>query len=1089
MNSLLLRLATAFVAPLVCISTGLGQGLPDAFPRLVRTESGVRLASWEKPAATSPAERTEAISRRLKVAPGTVVRLPAPDLEAARLEDEKALQADAKSARRISLRRPLPVRLSPQAGKPGSGWRTLPDGSQLWTAEVESTAALGLRLHFARVSLPVDAELIVFGSDSPAEVSGPYSVESLGGRDAFWSGTVFTSTVTVECRVAAGIPVSQVHFEVDELLHRYVSLPLNPASAKAADDCNLDVTCEPEWLATSKAVAGLGAVQQSGELFCTACLVNDTDPSPGTDYVMTANHCVGSQTEADDTEFYWFYQTATCDGTAPTLASRPRTSGGADFIAGSDNVLRNDFAFLRLRQATPAGVVYAAWNSGILDSGATVVGIHHPRGDFKRISFGEIASFDSDYWSVRWSRGITEPGSSGSPLFNGAHEFVGQLFGGGSSCATPTKTDNYGRFSQSFAVIGDWLMGSPSLAPNDAVANATSLSGLTGQTSSSSAGATKEPGEPAHANNRGGKSVWYRWTAPTSTAMAFKTTGSDFDTLLAVYTGTAIGALSQVAANNDGVEFPLSAVSFPAMAGTTYLIAVDGHDGAGGRLGLEWYPGSDDGTLLNDNFDTAQILTEGRGEVGVFNQGATKEPGEPNHAGNFGGASVWFRWTAPANGEVSFDTEGSEIDTVIAIYQGASLAALGEPIAADDDIDFGAEIFTSRATFQAQAGQTYQIAVDGYGAPDSAAEQGFILLTWQPTTIPAAPLVANDRFAQATLLAGNSGSLSGDNLHASKEAGEPDHGGTVGGNSVWYRWTAEADGLATFDTSGSDFDSVLAVYSGSSVNALTLLGEIDDTDRSTRQSRVTIPVTVGSVYRVAVDGFETDSGLERQGAIRLSWAFETGGRNDNFADAQSLVGDAGRVVGENWAATVEAGEPRHAGGRGGASIWFRWTAPGDGEATFDTLGSSFDTLLAVYQGNSLAGLTEVARGDDISLARGIYTSRAIFSALAGREYHLAVDGFREDGAGALPVDTGSLVLNWRQAASAALMLSQPSLSPVGFSVSVTGNPGETVTLQFATILGTWEDLSSTQLDGSGAGLLDDAAADSREHGFYRAVRR
>lgn len=1089
MNPLLLRLATAFVAPLVCFSTGLDQGLPDPFPRLVRSETGVRLAAWEKPAVANPAQRTEAFSRRLKAVPGTVVRLPAPDLAAARLEDEKALQADAKSARRISLRRPLPAGLSPQAGKPGSGWRALPDGSHLWTAEVESAAALGLRLHFARVSLPAGAELFVLASDSSAEASGPHSGAALGGRDAFWSGTVFTSAVTVECRVAPGVPVSEVRFEVDELLHRYVGLPLNPAGAKAADNCNLDVTCEPEWQATSKAVAGLGSVQETGELFCTACLMNDTDPSPGTDYVMTANHCVGSQTEADAAEFYWFYQTAACNGTAPTLASRPRTAGGADFIAGSETLLRNDFAFLRLRQPPPGGVVYAAWNSGVLDSGAPVVGLHHPRGDFQRISFGEIASFDSDYWSVRWSRGITEPGSSGSPLFNGAHEFVGQLFGGGSSCATPTATDRYGQFSQSFAVIGGWLMGSPSRAPNDALAQAASLSGLTGQTSGSSAGATKEPGEPAHAGNPGGQSVWYRWTAPTGTAMTFSTAGSDFDTLLAVYTGTGIGALSQVAANNDGAEFPLSAVSFPAVAGTTYLIAVDGHDGAGGRLGLEWYPGSAGGTLLNDNFDTAQILTGGRGEVGVFNQGATKEPGEPDHAGNFGGASVWFRWTAPADGEVNFDTEGSEVDTVIAIYPGASLAALGDPIATDDDIDVGAGILTSRATFPARAGQTYRIAVDGYGEPNSTAEQGFLLLTWQPTTIPAGPLAANDPFAQATPLAGNAGSLGGDNLHASKEAGEPDHGGTPGGNSVWYRWTAAAAGLATFDTSGSDFDSVLAVYSGSSVDALTLLGEIDDTDRSTRQSRVTIPVVAGNVYRVAVDGFETDSGLRRQGAIQLGWAFETGGGNDHFADAQVLVGDAGRVVGENRAATLEAGEPRHAGGRGGASIWFRWTAPGDGEATFDTLGSSFDTLLAAYQGNALGALTEVARGDDISLARGIYTSRAVFNALAGREYLLAVDGFREDGAGALPVETGSLVLNWRQAASAALTLSRPTLDVLGFSVSVTGNPGETVTLQFATLLGTWEDLSSIQLDGVGGGLLDDASADSRPVGFYRVVRR
>lgn len=1090
MNPLFHRLAAVSVASLVGLTNASAQGLPAPFPQPVRTREGIRLAAWEKPADTASPRRAEAASIRHKVAPVTVVQLPAPDLAAVRLEDEKQLQTDAKGARRISLRRPLPVPLGTRTQKkPDSGWQTLPDGSRLWSAEVTSESALGLRLHFAAVTLPAGAELIVFASENPAEVSGPYSDESLGARDSFWSGTVFASRVTVECRLAAGLPVSAVRFTVDELLHRYVSLPLNAAGAKAADTCNLDVTCEPEWLATSKAVAGLGSVQGSGELLCTACLVNDSDPAPGTDYVMTANHCVGSQTEADDTEFYWFYQTTSCNGAVPTLASRPRTSGGADFIAGSDRGLGNDFAFLRLRRETPGGVTYSAWSTLPQASGALAVGIHHPSGDFKRISFGEVVAFDSNYSRIRWSRGITEPGSSGSPLFNSAHEFVGQLFGGKSSCKTPAETDIYGQFSQSFALVGGWLTGQPSVPANDSFTSPDLIAGITGQVTTSSAGASKQGNEPQHAGNRGGKSLWFRWTAPTTTGMTFTTARSQFDTVLAVYTGTDLGNLSPVTANDNGAEFPLSALSFPAGAGTTYFIAVDGRNGAGGRVGLEWYPSVSQDQLLNDDFERAQVLSGTRGEVGLYNRGATKQPDEPSHAGNLGGASVWFQWTAPRDGAVLFDTEGSGIETVIAVYAGTNLASLGLVVRSNDDINSGQEIFTSRVSFTAQAGKTYRIAVDGFGDATTPVETGFILLTWQPPTTPLGTPPANDPFAGAAPLTGPEGQLTTENLRASREAGEPEHAGNLGGRSVWFRWSAPSDGLLTVDTLGSNFDSTLAIYSGAELGRLQLLGENDDVDRTTRQSRVTVPVTAGESYPIAADGLVTESGVHREGEIQLGWKFELGGRNDSFANAQRLVGRTGRVAGENRQATKEPGEPRHAGGNGGASVWFRWMSESAGEVTFDTLGSSFDTVLGVYLGSNVSQLTELASGDDISAARSVFTSRAVVNAKAGQELFIAVDGYRGDGAGALPVETGSIVLNWRQAASAALLLSNPKLELTGFSVSVSGNPGETVTLQFATVLGDWADLSSIQLDGSGVGLLDDAAADSRELGFYRVIRR
>lgn len=125
--------------------------------------------------------------------------------------------------------------------------------------------------------------------------------------------------------------------------------------------------------------------------------------------------------------------------------------------------------------------------------------------------------------------------------------------------------------------------------------------------------------------------------------------------------------------------------------------------------------------------------------------------------------------------------------------------------------------------------------------------------------------------------------------------------------------------------------------------------------------------------------------------------------NDNFTSAQSLGGLSGGTTNNNAYATKEAGEPNHAGNPGGTSIWYRWTAPISGRATFDTFSSNFDTLLAVYTGSSVSALSAVASNDD---ANGVLQSRVIFNAVAGTVYYIAVDGFASNG--------GNAALHWSE---------------------------------------------------------------------------
>ncbi|MBL8775044.1 MAG: hypothetical protein JNK12_03895 [Acidimicrobiales bacterium] len=403
----------------------------------------------------------------------------------------------------------------------------------------------------------------------------------------------------------------------------------------------------------------------------------------------------------------------------------------------------------------------------------------------------------------------------------------------------------------------------PEVAPaNDAFASARVITGATGTTSGTNLGATKEANEPDHAGNIGGASVWFTWTAPANGAVSFDTcTDTDFDTLLAVYTGTTVGGLALVAASDDSCTLQ-GRVSFAATAGTTYRIAIDGYgvDGgaATGNYTLSWAPPPP--PPANDAFATPTTITGASGSTSGTNVFATTEPGEPDHAGVVGGASVWYQWAAPTSGPVQFDTcTGTGVDTLLAVYTGTSLAGL-TPIATNDD-ECGS---ASRVIFPASAGTTYRVAVDGADRGYGTSTGGFTL-SWESIVAPA-----NDAFAAAQVISGGHGTATGTNLGAAKETGEPDHAGDVGGASVWYRWTANTTRTIRFDTcTGADFDTLLAVYTGTTVDGLTPIAASDN--GCGNSSGVEFTVTAGTTYRIAVDGFHGAVGSTQQGSFTLTW--------------------------------------------------------------------------------------------------------------------------------------------------------------------------------------------------------------------------
>jgi VCBS repeat-containing protein len=304
-----------------------------------------------------------------------------------------------------------------------------------------------------------------------------------------------------------------------------------------------------------------------------------------------------------------------------------------------------------------------------------------------------------------------------------------------SASRTPRLTGSLPRFRPSVSQLEERTVPSGS----DFFASATALTGLFATSSGSNVGATAELGEPSDFGDGSVNSIWWQWTAPSTGIVEVNTLGStdlagrDLDTTLAVYTGSAVDALTLVDLNDDYYGFQ-SRVQFKAVAGTTYHFAADGYDTAVGNIALTL------GVLpRNDNFASAATFTGSIATGGSF--GATGEVGEPNPLGDPTVSSVWWQWTATVSGPVDLNTDGSTYDTTLAVFTGSTLGTLTLVAANDDAAGFGLQ---SAVQFTAVAGTTYHFAVDGF---KEAA--GGVVLNMNNVSSNKSPVIANQSFTVA----------------------------------------------------------------------------------------------------------------------------------------------------------------------------------------------------------------------------------------------------------------------------------------------------------------------------------------------------
>jgi hypothetical protein len=242
----------------------------------------------------------------------------------------------------------------------------------------------------------------------------------------------------------------------------------------------------------------------------------------------------------------------------------------------------------------------------------------------------------------------------------------------------------------------------------------------------------------------------------------------------------------------------------------------------------------------------------------------------------------------------------------------------------------------------------------------------------------------NDDFAAAQPISGTSASVNGTTKDATREdPGEPRHSaGWTGEHTVWYSWTAPHTGDWNMDTCQANIDSILAVYTGGQIDALTKIKDENNGCTSGFGSKLTFRATSGTTYRIMVG----DAGGAMQNNFTLALAAIPAPSNDNFANAAPINGTSASVNGTNVSATRESSDPWVGTTNAERSVWYQWTAPFSGSATLDTCTTNYDTLLSVYAGRF--GFIDSANN---GCSSG-FGDKLSFAAVKGQTYHIGVDG-------------------------------------------------------------------------------------------------
>lgn len=356
-------------------------------------------------------------------------------------------------------------------------WSTLPNGTKVWQLGISCPDAMTVNLLLENYNLPEGAYLYLYDTDKTNRV-GAYTARNNRTDGLLGTELVHGDNIIVEYVEPANAAFPG-EFTITDVVHGYRSLnivqdDLLDKALNSSGDCNVDVNC-PLGNGWEDQIRSVAMIVVGGSGICTGALVNNTCDD-GTPYFLTANHCLGGSTGSWAFRFNWESPAGTesCATTANSVDPGPpydQTANGATVLV---NGTQADHALLQIDNMTLTDAqnwncFYAGWDNSDAQTVTQATGIHHPSGDVKKICREDQNPYHTtaggptaQVWMIDdWDQGVTEPGSSGSPLFDQNGRIIGQLYGGAAACSGTNdnnQLDYYGRLGVSWPLgIGTYL--------------------------------------------------------------------------------------------------------------------------------------------------------------------------------------------------------------------------------------------------------------------------------------------------------------------------------------------------------------------------------------------------------------------------------------------------------------------------------------------------------------------------------------------------------------------------------------------------------------------------------------------------------
>jgi len=338
------------------------------------------------------------------------------------------------------------------------------DESITYRYAVNCENAYSLAFHFNEYSLEKGAELFIWNKER-TQFLGSFTHNNNKSHGELPISIINTSSAVIEYTVPSIDKKGRLNLSLIVQGYRGITNKFHEERGPYGNsgNCNININCPEgdEWQVEKNSVA---LILNGGFASCTGALVNNT-ANNGIPYFLTADHCLGNP---QNWTYLFNHESETCNGNdGPTF----QTIATGDLRASNSG---SDFALIELSQTPPASynVQYCGWDRSDAETVTGTAGIHHPAGDLMKICIDEDAPYHANQggaavWYIdEWEDGVTEGGSSGSPLFDQNHRIIGQLYGGFAACSGNVnngQADWYGRFGVSWdgsspiTRLKDWL--------------------------------------------------------------------------------------------------------------------------------------------------------------------------------------------------------------------------------------------------------------------------------------------------------------------------------------------------------------------------------------------------------------------------------------------------------------------------------------------------------------------------------------------------------------------------------------------------------------------------------------------------------